>query len=149
MDQFEGALRGYSFGLPASIPSETKVSFGLQPCKVLQKGHREKVTLSGSLSICARSISTCVGTSRFVFGHLNINCVNGTSNGTRLTAFLHARNKLPKGLSRAGRCATGLVRLLAPSLSIAVDRAMSREGRRCQWPADAGIGNAGLRRPWR
>jgi hypothetical protein len=95
--------RGYSFVPPASIPLETKVFFGLHPCKVVQKGHWENVTLSGSLSISARSISTCVGISRFVFGHLNINCVNGISNGARLTAFLHARNKLLKGLSRAER----------------------------------------------
>jgi hypothetical protein len=27
----------------------------------------------------ARSISTCVGISLSVFGHLNINCVNGAS----------------------------------------------------------------------
>jgi hypothetical protein len=69
----------YDFGRPACVFSETQVSFGVHPCRVLQKGHRENVSLSGSLSISARSISTCVGTSFFVLGHLNINCVNGTS----------------------------------------------------------------------
>jgi hypothetical protein len=60
--------------------SETQVSLGVHPCQVLQKGHREEnVTLSGSLSISARSISTSVGTNLCVFGHLNINWVNGAS----------------------------------------------------------------------
>jgi hypothetical protein len=69
------------------MSSESQVSFGVHPCTALQKGHREKVTLSGSLSISASSISTCVATSFFVFGHLNINCVNGTPASHKLAAL--------------------------------------------------------------
>ena len=72
-------VRGYGFQRPVCNTSETKVSFGLHPCTVRQWGHWENVIRSGSLSISARSISTCVGISLSVFGHLNINCVNGAS----------------------------------------------------------------------
>ena len=69
----------YRYWRRACMPSETQVSFGVHPCRVLQYGHRENVTLSGSLSMSARSISMCVWTSLFVLGHSNINFVNGTS----------------------------------------------------------------------
>ena len=54
---------GYRFRRPICTTSETKVSFGVHPCTVRQWGHWENVILSGSLSISARSISTCVGIS--------------------------------------------------------------------------------------
>ena len=74
---------GYRFRRPICTTSETKVSFGVHPCTVRQWGHWENVILSGSLSISARSISTCVGISLSVVGHLNINCVIGTSTSHR------------------------------------------------------------------
>ena len=74
---------GYDFRRPICMTSETKVSFGVHPCTVRQWGHWENVILSGSLSMSARSISTCVGISLSVFGHLNINCVNGASTSHR------------------------------------------------------------------
>ena len=88
IDQGSGKRRGegietsctaYGFGRRTCMPSETKVSFGVHPCTVRQWGHWENVTLSGSLSMSARSISILVETSLFVFGHWNINFVNGTS----------------------------------------------------------------------
>ena len=74
-----GHRSGYGFRRPICMTSETKVSFGVHPCTVRQWGHWENVIRSGSLSISARSISTCVGISLSVFGHLNINCVKETS----------------------------------------------------------------------
>jgi hypothetical protein len=95
---------------PSCIPSETQVSFGVHPCTVLQKGHWENVTLSGSLSISARSISTWVGTNLFVLGHLNINRVTGpSSRHWQIKAGLPIRGK-PATANGCSTCAHLLVR---------------------------------------
>jgi hypothetical protein len=116
----------YRYWRRACMPSETQVSFGVHPCRVLQYGHRENVTLLGSLSMSARSISTLVWTSFFVLGHSNINFVNGTSQ-QRVRPVGSASDDPPR---QSGGKSGGKMPMTASWLSAAWRAAMPQLGTR-------------------